>query len=106
MQNFIKRNTKRYYSALFALLTALIVLSGVAFYQIRKADLIHEKYVELAAISDLKINQIYYWREDKIGDAEILAPANHDCQPIVSLHRDERGFVLAQLPKSKFDPKF
>jgi hypothetical protein len=44
--------------------------------------------------------------EDRTGDAEILAPANHDCQPIVSLHRDERGFVLAQLPKSKFDHKF
>ena len=44
--------------------------------------------------------------EDRTGDAEILAPANHDCQPIVSLHRHERGFVLAQLPKSKFDHKF
>ena len=43
--------------------------------------------------------------EDKIGDAEILAPANHDCQPIVSPHRHEGGFVVAQLPKSKFDHK-
>jgi hypothetical protein len=38
--------------------------------------------------------------EDKTGDAEILAPANHDCQPIGSPHRHEGGFVLAQLHNS------
>ena len=32
--------------------------------------------------------------EDKTGDAEILAPANHDCQPMDSPHRHEGGFVL------------
>ena len=43
--------------------------------------------------------------EDKTDDTEILAPANHDCQPIDSPHRREGGFVLAQLPKSSFDHK-
>lgn len=35
--------------------------------------------------------------EDKTGDVEILALANHDCQPIDSPHRHEGGYVLAQL---------
>ncbi len=72
MENFIRTNIKRYYFTLFIILTILIALSGVAFYQIRKTDLIREKHSELSAITDLKINQVYYWREDKVGDAEVI----------------------------------
>jgi hypothetical protein len=43
--------------------------------------------------------------EDKTDYTEILAPANHNCQPTDSPHRHEGGFVLAQLPKSSFDHK-
>ena len=34
--------------------------------------------------------------EDKSGDAEILAPANHDCQPVDFSCIDMRGICLGE----------
>ena len=56
----------------FFLLTTAVLITGHLYYQSEENKIIHEKENELTAIADLKVEQISQWRNERIGDAQII----------------------------------
>ncbi len=57
---------------LFIVFTAVLSLIGYYYYQDRKEIIKSEKYNELTAITELKINQISGWRQERINDGKTI----------------------------------
>jgi PAS domain S-box-containing protein len=55
--------------ALFGIVSLLLVTGGYLFYRREERAIRSEKYHELHAIAELKVNQIIEWRSERIGDA-------------------------------------
>jgi len=73
MKELIKNRKFVYYILVFVLLTIIIISASVLFYQYRQGEIKKEKYIELSAIGELKMNQIVSWRDEKIADALVLS---------------------------------
>ena len=57
---------------IFLFLTTGIFITGSFYYRSQQRRIINEKQNELAAIADLKIQQITQWRNERLGDVEIV----------------------------------
>jgi len=57
------------YILLFILLTLLLVAAGYLYYGGEKQEIQQRKHDEIAAITNLKVLRIAYWRETKINEA-------------------------------------
>jgi PAS domain S-box-containing protein len=57
---------------IFLFLIIIIFIAGYYYYQFQQKKIVGEKQDELAAIADLKIMQISQWRNERIGDADIV----------------------------------
>jgi PAS domain S-box-containing protein len=55
---------------IFALLSIGIWISGYLYYKYQKEDIKRDKQEDLAAIADLKVNQIVNWRRERLADAQ------------------------------------
>lgn len=53
---------------IFGVFAAAIGIMGYRYYQSQKDQIIREKYQELSAIADLKVEQIVKWRAERLGD--------------------------------------
>ena len=53
-------------------LSVIFVIGGYLIFHNAKEKIKEDKYHEIAAISQLKINEIAQWREEQLGDAQIL----------------------------------
>jgi hypothetical protein len=56
----------------FVLLSAGIAAVGLSYYNAEKATHLEHQRSQLAAIADLKIDQIEAWRAERLGDASII----------------------------------
>jgi PAS domain S-box-containing protein len=57
---------------LFLFFSIAMGVAGFYFYESQKKSVKQEKFEELRAISDLKINSIVSWRKDRLADAEVI----------------------------------
>lgn len=73
MKELIKDRKSVSYILVFILLTIIIITASILFYQYRQGEIKTEKYIELSAIGELKMNQIITWRDEKIADALVLS---------------------------------
>lgn len=62
---------------IFVLVTAVIVLFGINFYNHQRDEIRKEKYDDLSAIASLKEMQIVNWRNERLGDAIVLTKDNN-----------------------------
>jgi len=58
--------------AVFILLTIVFATAGYLLFNYQKKSITNEKYDELAAISQLKVNQIINWRNERLGDGNAI----------------------------------
>jgi len=65
--------TRRHWATVFALVTLLIIVTGLVYYQSEFNHIRQDKYHELAAIAELKAGQILHWRQEQLADARRLA---------------------------------
>ncbi|MDD2336249.1 MAG: hypothetical protein PHD01_06705, partial [Geobacteraceae bacterium] len=54
----------------FCLLMVIILVSGYFFYADQMKQVKREKYDDLSAIADLKVDQLARWRSERLQDAE------------------------------------
>ncbi len=57
---------------IFSLLSVALITTGYFYYKYQVAYLTKEKQGELAAIVDLKVNQIVAWRQERTADADVI----------------------------------
>jgi PAS domain S-box-containing protein len=57
---------------IFVAVTAIIVVLAVLFYDHQRDAIRRSRQAELAAIADLKVRQIAWWRQQRIAEAEVL----------------------------------
>jgi PAS domain S-box-containing protein len=57
---------------IFLAVTAIIVVLALLFYDHQRDAVRRSREAELAAIADLKVRQIAWWREQRIAEAEVL----------------------------------
>jgi PAS domain S-box-containing protein len=57
---------------IFSLLSVAFITTGYFYYKYQVAYLTKEKQGELAAIVDLKVNQIVAWRQERLADANVI----------------------------------
>jgi len=57
---------------IFIFLAIGITITGTLYYSNQKDHIKQDKYNELSAIADLKVNQISKWREERLGDAAVI----------------------------------
>jgi len=62
----------RHLVAIFLGIAAIIAVTGSFYYEKQKDDLLQTEFRQLAAIADLKVGQLVYWRRERQGDAEVL----------------------------------
>jgi len=58
--------------SIFITLTLLLCIGGYVLYNYQKKIITIEKHNELAAISKLKVDQIVYWRKERLVDARSI----------------------------------
>lgn len=85
--NAFRAKVPRYLLLMFVLLAAVIGLLGQLFYTHQTFLMKEEIKGDLAAISDLKVEQILNWKKERITDATILA----DSPVILSICRKSTG---------------
>jgi len=59
-----------YLLVIFLLLSATIWVGGYLYYEDQKKEIKKDKLEDLAAIADLKVNQIANWRRERLADAQ------------------------------------
>ena len=57
---------------LFLMISIIVILAGILYYNYQKQTQLAKKQLELSAINDLKIKQLSQWRLERIGDGEFL----------------------------------
>jgi PAS domain S-box-containing protein len=57
---------------IFSLLSVAFITTGYFYYKYQVTYLTKEKQSELAAIVDMKVNQIVAWRQERIADANVI----------------------------------
>jgi len=57
---------------IYSVLVCMIVAAGYYFYHIQKIRITQSEYHELAAIADLKVDQIADWRRERRVDGEVI----------------------------------
>jgi len=74
MYRKIKRQSisKKQIIVLITILSILILVSGYIFFEKQAEALRMEKYNELHAIADLKVNQIENWLQERKNDAIVV----------------------------------
>ena len=70
--------------ALFALLTAILIVAGVVYYFQTDRQVKAEAAEKLAAVADLKVKLISGWREERLRDAAVISTAPISIRRIVS----------------------
>ncbi len=58
--------------AVFILLTIVFATAGYLLFSYQKKNITRDKHDELAAISQLKVDQIVNWRKERLGDANSI----------------------------------
>ncbi len=64
---------KQYIFALILVISILFIIGGYSFYKNEEQSIRKEKINDLEAISNLKINQLIQWIEERTSDAKILS---------------------------------
>ena len=59
-------------SGIFLFLVITTISLGYYFYNTQREHMKLEKHEDLSAIAELKVRQIIHWREERIGDAEVI----------------------------------
>lgn len=77
--------------AIILLVTILVILGGVLFFNSQKRKIVDEKQNELAVIASLKIDNIVKWRMEHLRDGEILSN-------IIPLNRQILNFLFKDNP--------
>jgi PAS domain S-box-containing protein len=67
------QKTAWYLVLVFALLTLGIMAAGYLYFQKQKDQITADKKNDLAAIADLKMNQIDNWRKERLADARMIS---------------------------------
>lgn len=80
-----------YYFIIFLFLALVIILTAIFFYQYRKGKIKEEKYIELSAIGDLKVNQIVSWRTEKLSDASVISRDEILNEVIERFHKNRKS---------------
>jgi PAS domain S-box-containing protein len=57
---------------LYLLITAFILINGIRYYYLQKEEIRNEAYTNLSVIAELKAKQIFNWRNERIGDANVI----------------------------------
>ncbi|MCX6152211.1 MAG: PAS domain S-box protein [Ignavibacteriales bacterium] len=57
---------------IFSLLTVIISIAGKFYFANLERDIKNETYEDLAAISQIKANQIVHWRQERLSDAKFI----------------------------------
>jgi PAS domain S-box-containing protein len=98
--------------SIFVVVSATILLLGFVFYNYETERVEQEKYHELAAIGELKVNQISQWRKERLADTAFSAKSTmfyrilsdwfkdkentelrHDIKKRLLLSRTEEGYA-------------
>ena len=61
---------------LIILVCGMIIIGGLIYFKFEERTIRNEKYNELKAVAELKINQIVQWRKERIGDAVIMSQSH------------------------------
>jgi len=72
---------------IFILLTVVILMAGHLYYQSEKNKIVHEKQNELSAITDLKVNHINQWMNERLGNAQVIFQDNSLIHQVESFFR-------------------
>ena len=67
-----KRTTHWFLITVFLLFVTGILVTGFLFYQSQQQHIKTDAQNNLAAIADLKVDQIDQWRNEQVNDAEII----------------------------------
>jgi hypothetical protein len=65
---------------IFFLLSVAFIATGYFYYKYQVSFLTREKQDELAAIVDLKVNQIIAWRQERMADANVVFHDHFFCR--------------------------
>jgi len=57
---------------LYILITIFILIAGIRYYIKQQNEIRSDIHSDLSAISELKVNQIFSWRKERIGDASTI----------------------------------
>ncbi len=72
-KSLIKNSLKWQMILIAGAASIILIVCGSMYYRYEKKLIRNEKYNELKAIAELKINQIVQWRKERIGDANIIS---------------------------------
>jgi PAS domain S-box-containing protein len=79
--------------AVFILLTIVFATAGYLLFSYQKKSITRDKHDELAAISQLKVDQIVNWRNERLGDANSIfysnSLTNHIKQYLGGINRNQ-----------------
>jgi len=67
------RTVSRIAVSVFGFIALMLVLVGYWYYRVEMAELLLQKYQELAAIGELKSSQIQLWRKERLGEGRKAA---------------------------------
>jgi PAS domain S-box-containing protein len=97
--NIDKKDNQFPWILIFIFLFLVVSFSVTAFryYRFQQKRIVLEKQSELAAITDLKIWQITQWRNERLGDAEIIS------KNILAAHQIQSYFYAPNEPTRKKD---
>jgi len=71
-----KFRLKWQFIVLAVLVSVLLIIGGFIYYKYEERTIRNEKYNELKAVAELKINQIVQWRKERLGDAVIISQSH------------------------------
>lgn len=89
------RNLTAALLVIFVLLAIGIGLAGSLYRDRQHALVRREKLNELAAIADLKVNQIAYWRQERLADGEVIRADRMIARTVEALWADAGADHLA-----------
>ena len=61
------------YLAIFLFLATLLAVLGYGSYRQEEEEVFAETWGQLTAVADLKVDQLWRWRRERLGDARVLA---------------------------------
>ena len=71
-----KNIVKWQFLLLAIILSAVLIMGGYIYYRYEEKTIRNEKYNELKAIAESKIDEIVSWRKERVGDAVIISKSN------------------------------